>query len=217
MGWLSESDECLEGGAQGCQHCLKTWSRRGTDENLLCNHSGNAVETHLQHIHPRSIRQSDEMMARAVEQIPTLAGIKIEEDAGDDNDLLLETSGEEVQPVVDTLGQITEIKPKVEGGVWRVRELEAHLRQATEDVVSLFAEVVLQGFHLAADLVRFEHRDSGLLEGDVGTTVQVGTAGADGLDEFLGAQDPCYTPARETETLGQTVNDQNVWKIVRAC
>jgi len=48
------------------------------------------------------------------------------------------------------------------------------------------------------------------LEGHVAASVQVGSAGADGLDEFLGADDPCYTPAGEAEALGESIDDEYV-------
>jgi len=70
--------------------------------------------------------------------------------------------------------------------------------------------VHLQSAHLVADAGWREHFYCGFLEGHVAATVEVGSAGADGLDEFLGADDPCYTPSREAEALGQTVDDEDV-------
>ncbi len=64
--------------------------------------------------------------------------------------------------------------------------------QPIEDIVALGLKVALQRFHLRAHLVRFEHRDGGFLEGNVGAAVEVGAAAADGADEFAGADDPCY-------------------------
>lgn len=61
-----------------------------------------------------------------------------------------------------------------------------------------------------ADLGRLKHLDGGLLERNIGTTVKVGTARANGLDELLGADNPSNTPTRKTESLGKTVNDQDI-------
>jgi hypothetical protein len=40
------------------------------------------------------------------------------------------------------------------------------------------------------------------LEGDVGSAVEVAAAGAEGGDEFFGADDPADAPAGEAEALG---------------
>lgn len=82
------------------------------------------------------------MMARAVEQISPLAGVQIEEDAGHDNDALLETGLEEVQPVGDGVGETLEIQPQVEGRVRHGLDVEAHPEE-TGDYVVAFVLVVL--------------------------------------------------------------------------
>lgn len=43
--------------------------------NILLNNLLNTIKTHLQHLHPRSVRQADEMVARAIEQIAPLGGV----------------------------------------------------------------------------------------------------------------------------------------------
>jgi hypothetical protein len=149
-------------------------------------------------------------MARAIEQIPTPAGVQIEEDTRHNNDLLLKTCLEEVESVADALGHAAEVEPEVEGRVGHVRELEAHFLQTTDDVVALGAEMHLQSAHLVADTWGRQHFYGGFLEGHVATTIEVRTAGADRLDEFLGAEDPRYTPSGKAETLGQAVNDEHV-------
>ena len=110
-------------------------------------------------------------MTRTVEQIPALAGVQIEEYAGDDNNLLLQASLEEVEAIVDLLRQSAQVEPDVESRVGRVVELKAHVFQAAEHVVALLAEVELQGFHLVAHLGRLQHGDGGFLEGHVGAAV----------------------------------------------
>lgn len=45
--------------------------------------------------------------------------------------------------------------------------------------------MALESLHFSENLVGFEHGDGGLLEGDIGSSVKVGSTRADGLDEFL--------------------------------
>ena len=149
-------------------------------------------------------------MARRVKEIAALGRIQVKEDARHDNDLLLETLLEEVQPVVDFLGQMAEVQPDVERRVRHMLHLEAEVLQAAQDVVTLGFEMGLQRFHLLEHVTGLEHGDGGFLEGDVGSTVKVRAAAADRLDEFFGADDPCYTPSREAEAFGQTVNQEDV-------
>jgi hypothetical protein len=151
-------------------------------------------------------------MAGAVEQVPPLTRVQIEEDAGNDNDLLAQARLEEVQAVIDRIRQPAQIQPQVERGVGdeALLDLEANLAQAADDEVALYLKVRLQRLHLVQHLGRVEHGDGGLLEGDVGAAIEVGAAGADGLDEFLGADYPGHTPARESEALGQAVDDEDV-------
>ena len=104
-------------------------------------------------------------MTRAVEQISALAGVQVKEDAGNNNDLLLQASLEEVETVVDLLRQSAQVEPDVERRVGSVVELESHSLQAAEHVVTLLAEVVLQGLHLVADFSRLQHGNGCFLEG----------------------------------------------------
>lgn len=71
----------------------------------------NTVQTVLKHVHTRTIRESHKVMARAVEEITTTRRVKIEEDTGNDDNLLLETGLEEVQTVRDGLGKTLEVQP----------------------------------------------------------------------------------------------------------
>ena len=73
-------------------------------QNLLLDNSLDGIETHLQNIHSGSVAQSDVLVARRVEQISSLAGVEVEEDTRDNNNLLFQTSLEEVQTIVDALG-----------------------------------------------------------------------------------------------------------------
>jgi hypothetical protein len=125
------------------------------------------------------------MMARTIKKITSLTRIKIEKDTRDNNDSLLKTSLEEVKSVRDSSWKTFKIKPEVEGGVRDVLDVETHPSETLNHIVSLVLEVTLEGFHFCEDLAGFEHRDGGFLEGDVGSTVKVGTTGSDGFDEFL--------------------------------
>jgi hypothetical protein len=50
-------------------------------------------------------------MARAVEQITSSRGVKVEEDTRDNNNLLLQAGLEEVEAVSDRLGKALEVQP----------------------------------------------------------------------------------------------------------
>lgn len=149
-------------------------------------------------------------MTRRVEQVPSLTWVQIEEDTGHNYDLLFQTRLEEIQPIRDALWHLREIEPDVKGTVGHKGELEADLLKATDDKVALGTEVHLERAHLVAYPGRLKHLDSSLLEGHIAPAVEVGAARADGLYELLGAKNPGYTPAGETETLGQTVNDEHI-------
>jgi hypothetical protein len=149
-------------------------------------------------------------MTWAVKQVPAPGGVQIEENTRDNNDFLLETRIEEVESIVDALGQAREIKPQVERRVGHVRELKADFLETSNDEIALGAEVHLQRAHLVADLGWGEHLHGGFLERHVAAAVDVGTAGSDGFDEFLGAEDPCYAPSGEAESLRETIENEYV-------
>jgi hypothetical protein len=178
--------------------------------DLLLYNPRNRIKTLLKHIHARAVTQPDKVMARAVEQVPTPAGVQIEENARHDNDLLLETRLEEIESVADALRHTAEIEPEVESRVGHVRELEAHFLQTANDIIALGAEMHLQSPHLVADARRREHLYGGFLEGHVAASVEVRAAGADGVDELLGTKDPRNTPSGKTETLREAVDDEHV-------
>ena len=48
------------------------------------------------------------------------------------------------------------------------------------------------------------------MEGHVGPAVEVAAAGAEGGDEFFGADDPADAPAGKAEALGQAVDEDDV-------
>ena len=139
---------------------------------------------------------------RRIEQIPPLGRIQIEENARYDNGFLFQTGLEEIQPVADALWQVTQIEPDVEGRVRNMSAEESDTLEPVDDIVSFALEMCLQGFHFFQDFVRLEHRDCGFLKGNVGASVQIGSAGPNGLDEFFGADYPGYTPAGKAKAFG---------------
>lgn len=86
--------------------------------NLLLNNTFNTVQAHPQHIHLRSVRETDEMMARAVEEISTTRGVQVKEDTWHHNHLLLQTGLEEVETVGNGLGKTLEVQPATNWLAW---------------------------------------------------------------------------------------------------
>ena len=170
----------------------------------------NAIATQLQSIHFGTVGEAHKVVARRVEQVTTAGRIQIKEDTRHNNDPLLQTGLEEVETVRDRAGQPLEVQPQVKGRVGHVLDDKAHGAQALDNVVTLVAEVVLQSLHLGLDQSGIQHGNGSLLEGGVGATIKVRSTRANGLDELLGADNPSNTPARQAETLGQTVNDENI-------
>lgn len=72
-----------------------------------------AVETLGEDIHSGAVGEADKVMAGGVKQITATRGVEVKEDAGDDNDLFLETGLEEVEAVGDGIGQTLEVQPAV--------------------------------------------------------------------------------------------------------
>lgn len=66
-------------------------------------------------------------MARTVEQITTTCGVEIEEDARNNDNLLLKTGLEEVETVGDGTRQILEIEPQIECAIRHVLDSEIHV------------------------------------------------------------------------------------------
>ena len=105
-------------------------------------------------------------------------------------DLLLQALLEEVQSIVDRLGQTPQIQPDIECRIGNELDLKANLLQTAKDVVALGAEVPLERFHLLEYLVGLEHRNCRFLKGHVRSSVKIRAAGTDGADEGFGSDDP---------------------------
>lgn len=153
-------------------------------------------------------------MAGAVKQVASLRRIEVEEYARHDcthvsitnrrvfldnglrqthaltYDLLLQALLEEVQSIVDFLGQTPQIQPNIERRIRDELDVKADLLQTAKDVIALVAEVPLERFHLLEHLVGLEHRNRRFLEGYVGSSVKVRAAGTDSADEGFGSNDP---------------------------
>ena len=96
------------------QRSKREKERKGVKGNSLLDNPLDSVEACLQHFHLRSVAETHEMMTRRVEQIPASTGVQIEEDAGHDNDFLLETFFEKGEAVVDGMWEAGEVEPDVE-------------------------------------------------------------------------------------------------------
>lgn len=116
---------------------------RLVDRSETIDHSLHAIQSHLQRLHGRAVAQTDEMMARAVEQISPLARVQVKEDARHDNNFFLETCLEKVQSVRDGLGKTFQIKPDVKGAVGNRLEVEAHGQKTMNHIVALVLKQTL--------------------------------------------------------------------------
>ena len=174
------------------------------DSNILLDNPLNPIQPHLQRLHLGPITQPDKVVTRRVKEIPSFRGIEIEEDSRHDNDLFCEARLEKVQPVTDSFRKATCIEPDIERAIWHMLwfEDEANLAEPGDDKVALLLEVLLQSNHLFLNVWRFKHGDGGFLERYCGATIEIGAAGANGLDKFLGTNDPCDPPSRKAEALG---------------
>lgn len=157
-------------------------------------------------------------MARAVEQVSPLGRVQIKEDPGNNNGLLPKKRIEEVKTIRDIGGlrerwmDRSQVKPDVESRLGDILDAEADRVQARQDVVALRAKVDLEGFHLLVHERRFKHRNSRFLKWNVGTTVKVGTGGAQSLDELFRTNDPGDTPTWKAESLGETIDQENIFQ-----
>jgi hypothetical protein len=75
----------------------------GTSYSLIDN-SLDAIQTHLQGLHGRTITESNEMVTWTIEQISSLTWVQVKEDTGHNDDTFLKTSLEEVETITDCLG-----------------------------------------------------------------------------------------------------------------
>ena len=81
-------------------------------------------------------------MARAVEQITSLARVQVEEDPRNDDHALFETSLEEVEAVGNSGWEPCEVEPEVEGRVWNSLYDKAYLAKTFDDKVTLLLHTI---------------------------------------------------------------------------
>ena len=93
----------------------------------LLKHAAHRVEALVKVLERRTEREPDEGVAGRVEEVPAVGGVDVEEDAGDDDRLLLEQLLEERQPGVERRGQLLEVEPDVERRLWWDLHFQAHL------------------------------------------------------------------------------------------
>lgn len=119
------------------------------------------------------------MMARTVEEVSPVGRVQVKEDTGDDNDLLVQQSVKEVQPIRDVglsrkrWSDGCQVEPDIEGGLRNIVDAESYVIKALQDIVSLLTEVLLQRLHLRAYKSWLKHGNGRFLEGDIGTTIQI--------------------------------------------
>lgn len=122
------------------------------------------TQTLIEVLERRPERQPNEVVARRVEEVPAVGGVDVEEDARDDDRLLLEELLEERQTVVERRGEVLEVEPDVERRDGRHGDVQADLVEPLQDVVALGLEVPLERDLLCHDALGLEQRDRGELE-----------------------------------------------------
>ncbi len=99
-----------------------------------------------------------------MEEVTTVRGVDVEEDAGNDDRLLLQELLEERETVVQRSGEALEVEPNVERRDGRDVDLEAELLEPLEHVVALVLEVLLERDCLQVDAMWVKEGDGGKLE-----------------------------------------------------
>src|SRR5262245_52898959 len=101
-----------------------------------------------------------------------VAGVYIEKDAGNDNDLFLQSLPEEGHPVVQRLWELREICPNVKCAVGLSFHANAHLFETAENEAPLFAKMLLNGLGLLGHELRLEKPGCHALKRMVGATIK---------------------------------------------
>ncbi|KAL7283653.1 LOW QUALITY PROTEIN: hypothetical protein ACG7TL_003089 [Trametes sanguinea] len=153
----------------------------------------------------RAKRETHEVVAGRVEEIPAMSRVDVEEDAGNDDRLLLQELFEERQTVVERGGEMLEVEPDVERRDGRDLDLEPELLETLQHVVAFMLEVLLEGDLLLHHALGVKEGDCGELERVVGASVQEGTGLRERGDQVLGAQNPADSPAWKTPVLNWRV------------
>lgn len=99
-----------------------------------------------------------------MEEVAAVRGVDVEEDAGDDDRLLLQQLLEEREAVVKRSGEALEVKPDVERRDGRDVDLEPELLEAFEHVIALVLEVLLERDLLQENALGVQEGDGGKLE-----------------------------------------------------
>jgi len=86
----------------------------GTLLPSLLQHSSHSVESLIQIFKRRTKRETNKVMTRGFEQIPTMGRVDIEEDTRDDDGLLFEEFFEEGQTIVQRSRKLLKVKPDIE-------------------------------------------------------------------------------------------------------
>jgi hypothetical protein len=73
-----------------------------------------------------------------------------------------------------------------------------------------YLEMLLQSLHLLSHLVRLKHRNSRFLERNISTAIQITTTTSNRLDELFWSHNPRDSPSWKSESLSETINDQDI-------
>src|SRR5690606_16672775 len=138
-----------------------------------------------------------------------LAGVHVEEVAGDDDDLALEGGAEEAVAGVEGRGKVFEVAPNVEGAFGLAFDAHAEGAQAIEELVALLAGRAANGFGLGEGVLGREQRERGALHGARAAAVEEGAGAGEGLDDAARPDRPGDAPARVAPVLGEAVEDHD--------
>lgn len=144
--------------------------------------TGHSVDTHVETLERGAERETHKMVAWGREEVAAVGRVDVEEDARNDDALLLETLLEEgleavldgplhttgriktYQAVVERGRQVLQVEPDVEGRLWGNRDLEAETRKTLEDMVALMLKVLLQSEFFLANMLWVQKRDGSELQ-----------------------------------------------------
>jgi len=141
----------------------------------LPQHPPDSVQTLIQILKRRTEREPDEVMARRVEQVPTVGRVDVEEDSGDHDRSLFQELFEESETVVQGWWEVIQVQPDVERAEgWDVH-FQPQLLKSCEDVISLRLEVSLQGEPLLGDMLGGQQREGSKLKRVISPSVEVRT------------------------------------------
>lgn len=98
-------------------------------------------------------------MAWRAEQIPAVCGIDVEKDAWDDNRFLFEKFLKESKAIINRVRKIFQVQPNVECCDRRYLDLQPHVLQALQDMITFHLEMLLEGNPFLLNMLRIQKWD----------------------------------------------------------